>query len=88
MTDKRDIMWASALAVALILAPLNSAAAQNQMPVPDGDHSKNLLDRPYLAPTGAVIPKFGKPQTGPETGQERKVQRQDDRITKSICSNC
>ncbi len=88
MTRQAKVISALALAAAVTLSGLNDAAGQNQTLVHDGDHSSHLLDRPYLAPTGAVVPKPGEPQTGPETSQERKAQKQDNRITNSICSNC
>ena len=75
-----------ALAASLALAMIQGGMAQTA--VPDGDHSPNLLTRPYLTPTGEVVPKPGQSQSGPETSAERKAQQQNDRILNSICSNC
>ncbi len=44
MTEPCKGMITAALAGALTLAGIDSAAAQSPTPVPDGDHSKDLLD--------------------------------------------
>ncbi len=88
MTDPRNTLGATALAVALALSTLPLATAGERPLTRDGAHSKNLLIQPYLAPTGATVPKLGEPQTGPQTAQERRAQEQSDKVLKSICSNC
>lgn len=77
-----------ALGIALAGLAFEGALGQNQTPVPDGYRSNNLLSRPYLTPTGQVVPKPGESQAGPQTAPDRKAQQQDDAILKSICSNC
>ena len=81
-------MSAWALAAAVTLTGTLGALGQSQPSFHDGNKSSHLLDRRYLTPTGAVVAKPGRPQSGPETARERKAQRQDDRIMHSICSNC
>ncbi|QXX76348.1 hypothetical protein [Methylovirgula sp. HY1] len=88
MTMQSKIMGALALAAAVTLSSMDRAAGQNQPLAHDGDTSSHLLDRPYLAPTGAVVAKPGRSQSGGATAQDRKAQQQDDKITNSICSNC
>jgi hypothetical protein len=88
MIQDRAMIFAAALAVGFAVMSLVCAAAQNAPPVSDGDQSKNLLVLPYLAPTGQVVAKPGAAQIGPETARERKARKQDDKIMRSICSNC
>ncbi|MHB8883730.1 MAG: hypothetical protein ACYC5H_01365 [Methylovirgula sp.] len=88
MTMQSKIMGTLAIAAAVTLSGLDSAASQNQALPHDGDNSSHLLDKPHLAPTGAVVAKPGQSQSGPATAQDRKAQQQDDKITNSICSNC
>jgi hypothetical protein len=76
------------LALASVLASVAFHSASGQNAMPDGDRSKNLLIRPYLAPTGQVVPKPGASQSGPPTAPDIKAQQQDNKIMKSICSNC
>jgi hypothetical protein len=85
----RDIIAASALAVALTFSSLSGAGAGEKLLAHDGANSKNLLIRPYLAPTGAVVPNPGQPQIGPLTAQEKKgAEEEANKIVNSICSNC
>lgn len=78
--------FTATLAILLIVPAFEYGAAQTA--VPDGDHSPDLLTKPYLTPTGQVVPKPGDSQSGPQTAQERKAQHQSDQILNSICSNC
>lgn len=82
---KRKTLTAT-LAILLSVPALDLGMAQNFNR--DGDQSPDLLTKPYLAPTGQVVPKPGESQSGRQTPQERKAQRQSDQITNSICSNC
>jgi hypothetical protein len=84
MTNRHALT--ATLAILLTVPALDLGIAQTV--VPDGDRSPDLLTRPYLAPTGQVVPKPGESQSGRQTPQERKAQRQSDQITNSICSNC
>jgi hypothetical protein len=80
-----------ALVFGVLLIPLAftvEVVAQERSLDSDGLHSDKLLIRRHLAPTGAVVPKLGQPQIGPATGLNRQIQRRDDQITRSICSNC
>jgi hypothetical protein len=47
-----------------------------------------LLDRDYLAPTGATVPRPGVPQASGPTELDRKIQQEDNRIDNSICKGC
>jgi hypothetical protein len=76
----------AALALLLSVPAIDYGMAQTA--VPDGDRSPDLLTKPYLTPSGQVVPKPGDSQSGPQTPQERKAQRQSDQILNSICSNC
>jgi hypothetical protein len=80
-----------ALVFGVLLIPMAftvEVAAQERSLDRDGLHSSKLLILRHLAPTGAVVPKLGQPQTGPATELNAQVRRRDDQITRSICSNC
>jgi hypothetical protein len=83
---KITLLFMAAPAALLALTTIESAMAQNA--VPDGYRSPDLLTKPYLTPTGQVVPKPGQSQSGPQTEAERKAQKQSDQILNSICSNC
>jgi hypothetical protein len=82
---KRQTLTAT-LAILLSVPALDLGLAQNLNH--DGDQSPDLLTKPYLTPTGQVVPKPGDSQSGRQTPQERKAQRQSYHILDSICSNC
>ena len=44
-----------------------------------------LLDKDYLAPTGATVPRPGVPQGSGPTALDRKIQQEDNKIDNSIC---
>jgi len=88
MMDRQSIMGVTALALALALPSFSGAIGAEKPLTHDGDRSKKLLIRPYLAPTGAVVAKPGQPQSGPESAQQKKAQEQSNKIINSICSNC
>jgi len=50
--------------------------------------AEHLLNAPYLAPTGATVPHPGASQSGGNTALDRGINREDDKITHGICSNC
>lgn len=86
LRTKTLLVVAAFLFLPLVLA--TGATAQEKPLNRDGLHSSKLLILRHLAPTGAVVPKLGKPQIGPATGVNRRVQRQDNQTTNTICSNC
>jgi hypothetical protein len=88
MNQRYEVMSGVALAAVLILSALTGASGTYRSLKRDGYHSPHLLIRPYLARTGATVPKLGQPQTGRQTAQEKKAQEQSDKILNSICSNC
>lgn len=88
MTRSRKATLVVALAALLMPVTLAGATAQEKPLTRDGMHSKKLLIRPYLAPTGAAVPKLGESQIGRDTALDKKAQQQDNQITRSICSNC
>jgi len=47
-----------------------------------------LLDKDYLAPTGATVPRPGVPQGSGPTALDRKIQEEDNKIDNSICKGC
>jgi hypothetical protein len=47
-----------------------------------------LLDKDYLAPTGATVPRPGVPQASGPSALDRKIQEQDNKIDNSICKGC
>ncbi len=47
-----------------------------------------LLDKDYLAPTGATVPRPGVPQGSGPTALDRKIQQEDNKIDNSICKGC
>ncbi|ACB94440.1 hypothetical protein [Beijerinckia indica] len=57
----------------------------DQASPPPGDH---LLNAPYLTPTGETVAHPGESQSGGPTKLDQRIERQDDAIDKSICSNC
>jgi len=77
----------------LLLLALGSAFAQDgaqdlkngRSAAPAPEH---LLNAPYLAPTGATVPHPGASQSGGNTALDRGINREDDKITHGICSNC
>jgi hypothetical protein len=47
-----------------------------------------LLNRDYLAPTGATVPRPGVSQSAGPTALDRSIERRDNRIDNSICEAC
>ena len=76
------------LAAAAFAPPLlPDARAQTAPPAaPRGDD--RLLNRDYLTSTGETVPKPGEPQSSGVTPLEKSIQKQDNKIERSICSNC
>ena len=48
----------------------------------------HLLNQDYLTPTGETVPRPGVSQAPGPSPLDRSMQKQDNRIDKSICSNC
>jgi hypothetical protein len=47
-----------------------------------------LLDQDYLTSTGETVPRPGASQSAGPTPLDRAIQRQDNKIDNSICSDC
>ena len=69
---------------------MSGAAIQAQTPVDPASppQDQHLLITPYLTPTGEVVPRPGLSQSGGPTKLDRQIERQDNKIDNSICSNC
>jgi hypothetical protein len=83
-------MGKTALA-ALVLAALTAngpAAAQYVAPELSKPTPGQLLNKDYLTPSGETVPRPGVPQASGPTPLDRSLRRQDNRIDRSICSNC
>ncbi|ACK52258.1 conserved hypothetical protein [Methylocella silvestris BL2] len=78
-----------AIVLTTLLAALVGGAALAQT-APELSQPKpgQLLDRDYLTSTGEVVPRPGVPQASGPTKLDRSIQHRDDKIDKSICSNC
>jgi hypothetical protein len=83
--------------IAIILAALASpvaglAQSQNNgglvAPELGNPAPGQLLNRDYLAGTGATVPQPGVPQASGPTPLDRSIRRQDNRIDNSICQGC
>jgi len=48
----------------------------------------NLLNKDYLTSSGETVPRPGVPPSSGETPLDRSIERQDDRIDNSICTDC
>jgi hypothetical protein len=66
--------------------------AQAQPPDPFGPgperKADHLLNQRNLTPTGKTIPHPGRPQSSGTTGLDRTIEKKDDKVERSICSNC
>ncbi|WP_374307276.1 hypothetical protein [Methylocella sp.] len=76
------------LAAAGALALAQGVALAQNAPSAQPDASDRLLNRDYITSTGETVPKPGQPQSSGETPAERKIEKRDDKIDRSICSNC
>jgi len=47
-----------------------------------------LLNENYLTSTGQTVAHPGMSQGAPTTDLDRRIERQNDRVDQSICSNC
>jgi hypothetical protein len=48
----------------------------------------NLANQDYLTSTGATVPQPGVPQASGPTPLDRSIERQDNKIDNSICTDC
>ncbi len=71
---------------------LGAGIAHAQSPLPSSQmapgHADPYAHDPYITSTGATVANPGAPQSGPTTPQDRAIQRQDNKIDKSICKGC
>lgn len=47
-----------------------------------------LLNENHLTPTGETVPHPGMSQGAPTSSLDRQIWRKDNRLDRSICSNC
>ncbi len=47
-----------------------------------------LLNENYLTSTGATVDRPGESQGAPATNLDRRIERENNRLDQSICSNC
>jgi hypothetical protein len=68
--------------------------AQAQGPSPDpfdpGAQRKpdHLINEHNLTATGKTVPHPGLPQSSGTTGLDRRIETKDDKVERTICSNC
>ena len=76
------------IALVATIAAVTAALAQ----VPSSDTALGQADPyardPYITSSGATVAHPGQSQSGPTTPQERAIQRQDNKIDRSICKGC
>ncbi|PNG27541.1 hypothetical protein [Methylocella silvestris] len=73
---------------ALLTALIGGAALAQIAPELSEPRPGQLLDKDYLTSTGEVVPRPGVPQASGPTKLDKSMQRRDNNIDKSICSNC
>jgi hypothetical protein len=52
------------------------------------DAASRLLNENYLTSTGATVDRPGESQGAPTTNLDRRIERENNRLDQSICSNC
>lgn len=67
----------------LILAPMAGFAQSNE-----NNNQANLRRQDNITSTGATVPLPGTSKSAGQTSLDREIERHNDRIDKSICSNC
>ncbi len=87
------IMAKSAIVAAFLLAAIAGGGAygqDNSLVAPElaKPAPGHLLDKDYLAPTGATVPRPGVPQGSGPTALDRKIQQENNQIDNSICKGC
>jgi hypothetical protein len=86
-------MAKSIVVAVFLLAATGGVAAYGQdkglvAPELDKPAAGHLLDKDYLAPTGATVPRPGVPQGSGPTALDRKIQQEDNKLDNSICKGC
>ncbi len=80
------------VAALVFMAFMGAANAQaggmDSAPGTQRDSNGRLLNQDYLTPTGETVPHPGLSQGPGVTPLDRNIRNQDDRVEKSICSNC
>jgi hypothetical protein len=83
-----------AIMLAALAAPIAGVAAYAQSngayvaPQLSGPEPGHLLNQDYLTSTGATVPRPGVSQSAGPTPLDRSIQKQDNRIDNSICTDC
>ncbi|SFK69048.1 hypothetical protein [Methylocapsa palsarum] len=69
-----------------------AALAQGGSPDPFGPgpepKADRLINERNLTATGKTVPHPGLPQGSGTTGLDRRIEKKDDKVERSICSNC
>lgn len=83
------------LSISLVVAAwtaIPAAKAQENAPDPFGPgpemKADHLINQRNLTATGKTVPHPGLPQSSGNTGLDRKIEKKDDKVERSICSNC
>ncbi len=81
------------LSVMALTALLGAAAAQTGQPGGGADRPREpraggLINQDYLTSTGETVPHPGASQGPGVTPLDRSIKERDDRVQRSICSNC
>jgi len=78
--------WVSSLVAVAVVVATNPVQAQT------GGSTENkptgVLNEDYLTSTGQTVPRPGVPQGAPTSDLDRRIEKQNNRIDNSICSNC
>jgi hypothetical protein len=80
--------------IAMLFTTLMAQGAANAQDSGNIVHELNkampgrLLDQNYLTSTGETAARPGLPQSAGQTPLDRRIQKENDRIDKSICVNC
>lgn len=72
-----------AAALLLILAPSLGFAQSNE-----DEKQANVLRQGNITSTGATVPLPGTSKSAGQTSLDTQIERHNDHIEKSICSNC
>ena len=80
--------------VPLLVAAAGALAVQAQTESSTGagpdarQESNNLMNKNNLTSTGETVPHPGASQGAATTDLDRRIEEQNERIEKGICSNC
>ncbi len=87
-------MWKPLFFALLFMTVSGTLAVQAQTPGSDAANAASqrrptrLLNENYLTPTGETVPHPGVSQGAPTSNLDRQIWREDNRLDRSICSNC